>query len=164
MIRRRRALPTVVAVTVAMPLTAPSGQAAAPTKPKSGVDAARQVAFTVAGRSVDLVLRPSSGSANPLAAQLAGQGVVLACKGTPPGRHRPALGVIETNWPTADPTFFRVQLSRDVSTSMQWCVLEQPDGKDIAVARRLRVPKPVTPQAPDGSPATPTPTPAPTTP
>ncbi len=160
----RRPLPAVVAAAVVLPLAAPSGQAAAPTKRKVGVDAARQVSFTVTGRSVDLSLRPSGGAANPLAAELAGQSVVLACKGTPPKRRRAAVGVIETNWPSADPTFARLQLSRDVSGSVLWCVLEHPDGTDIAVARKLRAPESVTPQAPDGSVAPTTPTPAPTTP
>ncbi len=126
-------------------------EAAAPGKVKVGVDQATGVSFSVDGRMVDVTLRPTGDAPNPLVARLSGESVVLACKGTSPRRGTVLIADMETAWPTGA-ALMRAKLSRDVSSALQWCVLEQPDGTDIAVTRKLRTPKPA---------ATPTPTPTP---
>jgi hypothetical protein len=147
----RRAVATVVAAAPLLAIAVGTGHAAAPGKVKVGVDRVQHVSFSVEGRAIVVMLRASGSDRNPLAAELSNQSVVVACKGRSPKRGAARLGELETSWPTGSDVL-RGQLSRDVSGAMQWCVLEQPDGADIAVTRKLRAPQPT---------AAPTPTPTP---
>jgi hypothetical protein len=131
----------LVLLALASPLAAGTVDAAAPGKVKVGVDQEQNVSFSVNGRMVDVSLRPSGDQPNALAEKLSGESIVVACKGTSPKRGRVLIGDLETSWPTGA-TLLRGKLSRDVSDGLQWCVLEQPDGSDIAVTRKLRTPKP----------------------
>lgn len=131
----------LVLVALASPLAVGTVDAAAPGKVKVGVDRARNVSFSLNGRTIDVTLRPAGDQPNPLAEKLSGESVVVACKGTSPRRRQVMIGDLETSWPTGA-TLLRGKLSRDVSDAPQWCVLEQPDGSDIAVTRKLRTPKP----------------------
>jgi hypothetical protein len=151
----RRPLVATLLACLAWPMTVGTGLAAAPGKVKVGVDHDANVSFSINGRSIDVRLRPAGDTPNPLLAKLAGAGVVVACKGTSPKHHRELVADIETAWP-AGTDLLRVRLSRDASDAMQWCVLEQPDGTDLAVTRKLRTPKPA-------AVSTPTPTPQPQT-
>lgn len=137
----RRRLAGLVAVALCSPLAAGTGEAAAPGKVKVGVDREKNVSFSVDGRTIDVTLRPDGETPNPLVKDLSGQSIVVACKGTSPKRGKVLIGDLETSWPTGTPAF-RGRLSRDVSDALQWCVLEQPDGTDVAVTRKLRTPKP----------------------
>lgn len=129
----------VVAIVAAFGVT--PGEAAAPGKVKVGVDRATNVSFSINGRTIDVVLRPVDDAPNPLAQRLSGMGVAVACKGTSPRRGRVLVAELETAWPTGA-EMMRGRLSRDVSVRPQWCVLEEPDGTDIAVTRKLRTPRP----------------------
>lgn len=135
--------PLLVALLAALvtPAAVGTSQAAAPGKVKVGVDREQNVSFRIDGRRVELTLRPVGGIANPLTAQLPGNRVVLACKGTSPKRGRVLVGELDVQWPYSA-TVMHGKLTHDVSDAMQWCVLEQPDGADIAVTRKLRAPKP----------------------
>jgi hypothetical protein len=137
----RRRLIVTVATSLLFPLAVGTGQAAAPGKVKVGVDRTKNVSFSVDGRMIDVTLRPDGATVNPLAAKLAGESIVVACKGASPKRGDVRVGDVETSWP-AGQTLLRARLSRDVSDAMQWCLLEQPDGTDVAVTRKLRTPKP----------------------
>lgn len=106
-----------------------------------GVDQQRQVGFTMTGRSVLVNLRPIDGQPNPLVAELSGTDVVLACRGKSPANGRDRIADQEASWPMGA-TSFTGKLSRDISDGPKWCVLERPDGTDLAVTLKLRVPKP----------------------
>ena len=139
---RRPVLAATIAAALACPFLLGTTLAAAPTKVRVGVDKSKNVSFSIDGRTIDVTLRPDAdGKANALAAQLSGAGVVVACKGTSPKRGRVQVGDMETAWPVGEVTMHG-RLSHDISDDPQWCVLEQPDGTDIAVTRKLRAPKP----------------------
>lgn len=141
MSRARGPLMGVILAGFVLPLAVGTVEAAAPGKVKVGVDQAKNVSFSVDGRTIDVTLRPTGDTPNPLAAKLSGEGVVVACKGTSPRRGTVLVADLETSWPTGA-TLLHGKLSRDASDRLQWCVLEQPDGTDIAVTRKLRTPKP----------------------
>ncbi|MBO9532151.1 MAG: hypothetical protein J7513_04145 [Solirubrobacteraceae bacterium] len=148
MIARRGPLALLLAAGLLSPLAVGTGQAAAPGKVKVGVDQATNVSFSVTGRMIDVRLRPSGdGVPNPLVQQLSNASIAVACRGRSPKHGRYVVGEIETSWPK-DSDLMRTRLSRDGSARMQWCVLEQIDGTDIAVTRKMRTPKPVAPDAP----------------
>lgn len=141
MSRPRGPLAGLIVAALCSPLAVGTVEAAAPGKVKVGVDRAKNVSFSVDGRAIDVTLRPTGDTPNPLAAKLSGESVVVACKGTSPKRGTVLIADLETAWPTGS-TLLHGKLSRDASDALQWCVLEQPDGTDIAVTRKLRTPKP----------------------
>lgn len=136
-----RALMAAAVLSLLSPLAVGTGQAAAPGKVKVGVDKTKGVSFSIDGRTIDVTLRPNGDEPNKLASELSGASIVVACKGTSPKRGSVLIGDLETSWPVGE-VLLHGKLSKDVSDDLQWCVLEQPDGTDIAVTRKLRSPKP----------------------
>lgn len=154
-VARRLVAPAIAACCAVGAVAVPAGGAASSGGGvKVGVDRKTNVSFSVSGRMIDITLRPVGDAPNPLLSELSGQSIAVACKGAHPRRGGVSVAVLETSWP-ASAAMMRGRLSRDVSSDMQWCVLELPDGGDIAVTRKLRAPRPS---------ASPTPSPAPTTP
>jgi len=148
----RRPLLALITAGLLSPLAVGTGLAAAPGKVKVGVDQKKNVSFSVDGRVIDVTLRPTGDTPNPLTTELSGQSIVVACKGTSPRHGTVVIADFETSWPVGS-SLLRARLSRDASDAMQWCVLEQPDGTDIAVTRKLRTPKPSSDPAPTPTPS-----------
>lgn len=115
--------------------------AAAAARTRVGVDHTRNVSFTVTNRAIAITLRPVDGQPNPLATELSGTDIVVACQGKSPSTGRQRIADATAVWP-ADATTFEGKLSRDISDGLKWCVLERPDGTDLAVTLKMRVPKP----------------------
>lgn len=127
-----------VAAVAALPSAA---LAAASTPNRVGLDEKRQVSFNMSGRDVTVTLRPIEGEQNPLARDLSDTDVVLACSGTSPTKRKVAISDAAVKWPT-DATAHQFRLKKDVSVKPKWCVLERPQGTDLAVTFKLRVVKP----------------------
>lgn len=121
--------------------------ASADTPKRVGVDQEAQVVFSVAGRDLTVRLRPVDGAENPLASDVSGADVVFACLGRSPKDDRERIAKSQTVWPAGE-TEFTTRLSKDVSAKLRWCLMERPDGGDLAVARKMRIPNPAaaTPQ------------------
>lgn len=115
--------------------------ALAETPTRVGVDQDKQVVFSVSGRELIVRLRPVDGSTNPLAADLSGSDVVLACRGRSPKGGAERIASSKVVWP-AGSTEVTTRLSKDVSSKLRWCIMERPDGSDVAVTLKMRVPNP----------------------
>ena len=134
MSRLHPALLTVVAI-AALPCAA---VAAASTPTRVGLDEKRQVSFNLTGRDVTVTLRPVDGAENPLARDLYDTDVVLACSGTSPSKKKVLITDASVTWPNGQ-TAHEFRLKKDVSVKPKWCVLERPQGTDLAVTFKLRV-------------------------
>jgi hypothetical protein len=134
----KRYAPILLAVAV---VSAVAPFASAETRPRVGVDQSKGVSFSISRRDVVVTLRPLDGAENPLAAELSGKDVQLACRGKSPSSGKFLIGSVKTTWPKAA-TALPTRLSKDVSAKVSWCVLEHPDGEDIAVTTKVRVPAP----------------------
>ena len=108
---------------------------------KVGVDKKTQVSFSLTGRSLTVTLRPLGGAINPLVNELWGAPVTLACRGFSPKGGKAHIATTTTTW-LDEALTTTVKLSRDVSGKTTWCVMEQPDGTDLAVTTKLRTPAP----------------------
>jgi len=137
----RRPLFAVLAASLLSPLAFGSTLAAPTSHAKIGLDRAKNVSFSINGTAFQVTLNAYGETANPLTSELSNQGVALACKGRDTRRHRWIVSSIETAWPKGQ-AFLRGTFPQDVSLRTQWCVLEQPDGKDLALTRKLHTPKP----------------------
>lgn len=127
---------TVAAVT-ALPGAA---VAAASTPTRVGIDQEQQVSFNMTGRTVTVTLRPIDGAENPLARDLYDTDVVLACSGTSPSKKKVLVTDASVTWPEGQ-TAHQFRLKKDVSVKPKWCVLERPQGTDLAVTFKLKVVK-----------------------
>ena len=94
------------------------------------------------GRDVTITLRPVDGADNPIAKDLSDTDVVLACSGKSPKKPggKAAIADVSAKW-AAGATQQKLRLSKDVSLKPKWCVLERPQGTDLAVTFKLRVVK-----------------------
>jgi hypothetical protein len=129
---------TLPALVCAAALSLPTVATAAT---KLGVDQAKQVSFSLTGRSLTVTLRSDGTSNNPLLASLSGSEVLFSCRGVGPKGGKPRIATADATWET-DASIVTVKLSRDVSKKVSWCVLELPDHSDIAVTTKMRTPKP----------------------
>lgn len=114
--------------------------AATSTPTRVGLDEKRQVSFNLSGRDATVTLRPIDGAENPLARDLYDTDVVLACSGRSPKTKKTLITDASTTWPTGT-TAHRFRLKKDVSFKPKWCVLERPQGTDLAVTFKLKVVK-----------------------
>lgn len=112
--------------------------AASSTPTRVGIDEKRQVSFNLSGRDVTVTLRPIDGAENPLARDLYDTKVVLACSGRSPAKKKTLITDASTTWPTGQ-TAHQFRLKKDVSLKPKWCVLERPQGTDLAVTFKLKV-------------------------
>jgi hypothetical protein len=134
----KRYAPILLAVAV---VSAGVPLASAETRTRVGVDQANSVSFAITGRNVLVTLRPVADAENPLAAELSGEAVQLACRGKNPSSGKFVIGSVKGTWPKKSTTF-PTRLSKDVSEKVSWCVLEHADGRDIAVTKKVRIPAP----------------------
>lgn len=138
-------LPTVaVAVAVTAPLATaadPVSTTAQTTPTRVGVDAKKQVSFSMTGRDLTVTLRPVDGQENKLVRDLENTEVVVACQGTSPTKKKLLIADASTTW-AEDALSAKLRLSKDVSVKPKWCVLERPQGTDLAVTFKLRIVKP----------------------
>jgi hypothetical protein len=114
--------------------------AATPTPTRVGIDQKTQVSFNMTGRTVTVTLRPIDGAENPLARDLYDTDVVLACSGTSPSKKKVLITDASVKWPNGQ-TAHQFRLKKDVSLKPKWCVLERPQGTDLAVTFKLKVVK-----------------------
>lgn len=114
--------------------------AAVSTPTRVGVDEKKQVSFSMTGRDVTVTLRPVDGAENVMARDLANTDIVLACQGTSPKKNKLTLADVSATWADGA-TQQTLRLSKDVSLRPKWCVLERPQGTDLAVTFKLRVVK-----------------------
>ncbi|MBJ7470619.1 MAG: hypothetical protein JHD16_04930 [Solirubrobacteraceae bacterium] len=116
--------------------------AASSTPTRVGVDEDAQVSFSMTGREITVTLRPVDGAENPIVRDLSGTDVVVACSGSSPKNKKRRGLIAEADLVWADgATQQTVRLSKDVSYKPKWCVLERPQGSDLAVTFKLRVVK-----------------------
>ncbi len=135
-----RFVPALLPAALLAALAPAAAFAAVSTPTRVGVDEKKQVSFSMTGRDVTITLRPIDGVENPIARDLSDTEVVLACSGTSPKKNKTAVADADATWaPGATQQKFR--LSKDVSLRPKWCVLERPQGTDLAVTFKLRVVK-----------------------
>lgn len=135
----KRSVPYLLASALLIGGGVPAALAATPTR--VGVDKEHQVSFSMTGPTVIVTLRPVDGETNPIADKLDDKDVVLFCRGTDPNTGRERTAKKRKAW-LAGATDVAIKLSSDVSDHPRWCVLEKPDGTDIAVTLKLRVVNP----------------------
>lgn len=130
----------LVLFTVVAAAALPCAAVAASTPTRVGLDEKRQVSFNMTGRTVMVTLRPIDGVENPLARDLYDTDVVLACSGTSPSKKKALVSDASVKWPSGQ-TSHQFRLKKDVSVKPKWCVLERPQGTDLAVTFKLKVVK-----------------------
>lgn len=138
-----RSLSALLPIAVVAALVPAVAHAAASTPTRVGLDEEKQVSFSMTGRDVTVTLRPIDDAVNPLAADLAATDVVLACRGTGPKSGKTTVADRPATWADGA-TSQTFRLSKDVSKKPKWCVLERPQGTDLAVTFKLRVVKSTT--------------------
>ncbi len=133
----------LLSASVLSAVAAPAALAAASTPTRVGVDEKKQVSFSMTGRDLTVTLRPVDGADNPMLRDLENTDVVVACQGTSPKKKKKKklIADAKTTWAEGALTT-KLRLSKDVSVKPKWCVLERPQGTDLAVTFKLRVVKP----------------------
>ncbi len=133
------------AAAVAAPLAAAADPAPTTPKPATptrvGLDVKKQVSFSLTGRDIVVTLRPVDGQENKLVRDLENTEVVVACQGTSPTKKKLLIADASTTW-AEDALSTKLRLSKDISVKPKWCVLERPQGTDLAVTFKLRIVKP----------------------
>lgn len=119
----------------------PAAHAAVSTPPRVGLDEKKQVSFSMVGRDLTVTLRPVDGADNPMVRDLENTEVVVACQGRSPKKNKVLIADASTTWEQGALSQ-KLRLSKDVSLKPKWCVLERPQGTDLAVTFKLRVVKP----------------------
>lgn len=102
---------------------------------RRAVDPHAPFRFTLSGRDLLVDLKPGSVQHRPhrRLAGVQGRRVVAAC-GTSLREHHGTTTVRRTRWPRHARSL-HVRLPHDVSAAARFCVLEEPDGADIAAVR-----------------------------